>query len=72
MTTPTPPPIPNPTDGIAFNLANIDGQLKQVQGRATVEHTMAASTYAQVFATCALVHAVREPTAAVRDLKELP
>lgn len=63
------PPV-MPAEGVARMLTVVDEQMAQVQGESTIERTMAASAFAQVYATCALVHAVRELTQAVRDLKE--
>lgn len=51
-------------------LADVDDNLNRVIGRTVpVEEARAHLALAQVKATCALVHAVRELTEAVRDLR---
>lgn len=51
-------------------LADVDANLSIIDGRSVpVEEAMAHLSMAQVKATCALVHAVRELTEAIRELR---
>lgn len=62
--------IIDPVNGIERMLNTTDKNMSQITGRQPTDVTIAGSSLAQVYATCALVHAVRELTQAVRDLKE--
>ena len=68
----TPDELVDPTTGIPRMLDLVDKNMAGISGQQTVQRTMAGSALSQVYATCALVHAVRELTQAVRSLKEQP
>lgn len=60
--------LKNPADGIEDNLVDVDARMKAVTGTNPAAYVQAEMAAAQVQATCALVHAVRELTAEVRKL----
>lgn len=49
----------NPDHGVTVNLASVDRMMKLIEGRSTIEVTVAHMAVAQVFATCAVAHALR-------------
>ena len=60
------PPVA-PEQGIATNFGHVDRLMKVIEGRQPADATMAHMSVAQVFATCALVHAVRQLTDEIRQ-----
>lgn len=59
----------NPEPAIQLNLETVDQLMAQIMGRQPTEVTMAHMSRAQVYATCALVHAVRHLTETIRSQK---
>jgi hypothetical protein len=59
-----------PAEAVAGNLVQAERFLQELNGFRTHQEVQAKASIAQVYATCALVHAVRDLTAAVRALKD--
>jgi hypothetical protein len=57
----------DPEPAILSNLNNVDDTMPKIRGAQPTDVTMAHMAVAQVYATSALVHAVRELTQAVRE-----
>lgn len=57
----------DPESAILSNLTIVDDVISTIKGEHPTDVTMAAMAIAQVHATCALVHAVRDLTQAVRE-----
>jgi hypothetical protein len=57
----------DPEQEILSNLAGVDGVFKMIEGLQPADRIIAQMAVAQVYATSALVHAVRELTQAVRE-----
>lgn len=57
-----------PAEGMEAQLGNVDQRINDLQGNQPTAVVQAAMAVAQVNATCALVHAVRELTDEVRKL----
>jgi hypothetical protein len=57
-----------PGEGIERFLVKVDARMREINGTHLTETVQAEMAVAQVAATCALVHAVRELTAEVREL----
>ncbi|MCW2915522.1 MAG: hypothetical protein JWN52_3590 [Actinomycetia bacterium] len=57
----------DPESAILSNLNNVDDLIVKIRGPQPTDVTMAHMAIAQVYATSALVHAVRDLTQAVRE-----
>jgi hypothetical protein len=62
--------IVEPAEGLERQLTNVDTHVNEVQGDHPAAFIQVHMAAAQVNATCALVHAVREMTSEIRKLRE--
>ncbi|HEY9414742.1 MAG TPA: hypothetical protein VIQ30_08300 [Pseudonocardia sp.] len=62
--------IVEPAVGVERQLTNVDTHMDEVQGDHPAPFIQVHMAAAQVSATCALVHAVREMTSEIRKLRE--
>lgn len=68
ITDPTPIPIPiAPREGLGRCLESVDREMAATVGDHPAAFVQARAARAQVYATCALVHAVRDLTDTIRS-----